>query len=49
VEDVRLAVEGRTPVLFHGRMGGVIPSPAEVLEVVQTRLVKAVTQHAEVL
>ena len=31
VEDVRLGVEGRTPVSFHGRMGGVIPSPEEVL------------------
>lgn len=31
VEDVRLGVEGCTPVSFHGRMGGVIPSPEEVL------------------
>jgi 2-oxoglutarate/2-oxoacid ferredoxin oxidoreductase subunit alpha len=30
VEDVRLAVEGRVPVKFYGRMGGVIPSPDEV-------------------
>jgi 2-oxoglutarate ferredoxin oxidoreductase subunit alpha len=49
VEDVRLAVEGRVPVLSHGRMGGVIPSPAEVLEVLKQRLVTGVTQHAEAL
>jgi 2-oxoglutarate ferredoxin oxidoreductase subunit alpha len=43
VEDVRLAVEGRIPVSFYGRMGGVIPLPGEVLEEIrkiQTRLVK---------
>ncbi len=32
VEDVRLAVNGRCPVAFHGRMGGVVPSPTEVLD-----------------
>ena len=32
VEDVRLAVNGRAPVGFFGRTGGVIPTPAEVLE-----------------
>ncbi|MGD8998018.1 MAG: 3-methyl-2-oxobutanoate dehydrogenase subunit VorB [Anaerolineae bacterium] len=31
VEDVRLAVEGRCPVTFYGRMGGVIPLPDEIL------------------
>ncbi len=31
VEDVRLAVEGRCPVHFHGRSGGVVITPAEVL------------------
>lgn len=30
VEDVRLAVEGRAPVHFFGRMGGVIPVPEEI-------------------
>ena len=30
VEDVRLAVEGRAPVKFHGRMGGMVPSPEEI-------------------
>lgn len=32
VEDVRLAVNGKAPVEFYGRMGGMIPSPEEVLE-----------------
>ena len=35
VEDVRLAVEGRTPVLFHGRTGGMVPTPAEVVDVLR--------------
>ena len=35
VEDVRLAVEGRTPVLFHGRTGGMVPTPREVVDVMR--------------
>jgi 2-oxoglutarate ferredoxin oxidoreductase subunit alpha len=31
IEDVRLAAE-RTPVFFHGRMGGMVPTPGEVLD-----------------
>ncbi len=31
LEDVRLAVEGRCPVRFYGRMGGPIPLPDEIL------------------
>lgn len=31
VEDVRLAVNGKRPVFFKGRMGGMIPSPEEIL------------------
>ncbi|ACX52487.1 pyruvate flavodoxin/ferredoxin oxidoreductase domain protein [Ammonifex degensii KC4] len=31
VEDVRLAVEGRCPVHFYGRTGGVVPTVAEVV------------------
>lgn len=30
VEDVRLAVEGKLPVHFYGRAGGMIPSPIEI-------------------
>ena len=40
VEDVRLAVNGRVPVEFYGRMGGVVPSPDEVYEVLKSKLVK---------
>lgn len=32
VEDVRLAVNGTCPVEFYGRMGGMIPSPEEIIE-----------------
>lgn len=32
IEDVKLAVNGRIPVEHYGRMGGIIPSPEEVLE-----------------
>ena len=32
VEDVRLAINGSKPVHFHGRTGGMIMTPREVLE-----------------
>ena len=32
VDDVRLAANGRVPVAFFGRAGGIIPTPAEVLD-----------------
>ena len=32
VEDVRLAVNGRIPVNFYGRYGGMVPSPDQILE-----------------
>jgi 2-oxoglutarate ferredoxin oxidoreductase subunit alpha len=32
VDDVRLAVQGRIPVEFYGRMGGVTPLPDEILD-----------------
>ena len=32
VDDVKLAVNGRRPVYFYGRTGGMIPTPNEVLE-----------------
>ena len=31
VDDVRLCVNGRKPVAFYGRTGGIIPAPDEVL------------------
>jgi 2-oxoglutarate ferredoxin oxidoreductase subunit alpha len=36
VEDVRLSVNGKRPVYFYGRMGGMIPSPEEVLTRVES-------------
>ena len=32
VEDVRLVVNGRLPVHFYGRMGGMVPSPEEIVD-----------------
>lgn len=32
VEDVRLAVNGKRPVYFYGRMGGMIPTQQEILD-----------------
>ncbi|MFO7814428.1 MAG: 3-methyl-2-oxobutanoate dehydrogenase subunit VorB [Halanaerobiales bacterium] len=32
VEDVRLAVNGKKPVHFYGRTGGVVPSPEEIVD-----------------
>ena len=32
VEDVKLAICGQKPVHFYGRMGGIIPTPDEVLK-----------------
>ncbi|MGE5351475.1 MAG: 3-methyl-2-oxobutanoate dehydrogenase subunit VorB [Acidobacteriota bacterium] len=39
VEDVRLAVNGKTRVEFHGRMGGVVPSPEEILAKIEEKFV----------
>ncbi|MDP4091509.1 MAG: 3-methyl-2-oxobutanoate dehydrogenase subunit VorB, partial [Bacillota bacterium] len=35
VEDVRLAVNGRKPVGFYGRSGGMVPHPEEILNKVE--------------
>ena len=35
IEDVRLAVEGRTPVFLHGRTGGMVPTPGNVVDAIQ--------------
>lgn len=35
VEDVRLGVNGKIPVNFYGRMGGIIPTPEEILQALQ--------------
>lgn len=35
VEDIRIAVNGKVPVYFTGRTGGVIPTPKEVIDKVK--------------
>ena len=32
VDDIRLAIEGRVPVKQYGRMGGIVPTPEEIVE-----------------
>ncbi len=39
IEDIRLAVEGRTPVAHYGRMGGMLFSPDEVLEALKEKII----------
>jgi 2-oxoglutarate ferredoxin oxidoreductase subunit alpha len=39
VEDVRLAVGGKIPVDFLGRMGGIIPTPEEILHRIEEKFV----------
>lgn len=36
VEDIKLAVEGKVPVAHFGRMGGIVPTPEEVVEAVKS-------------
>jgi len=40
VEDVRLAVNGSAQVDFYGRLGGVVPSPTEILEQIEEALMR---------
>jgi len=39
VEDVRLAVEGKVNVAFYGRMGGMIYTPEEILDVLKAKII----------
>ena len=32
VEDVKLTVKNKDDVYFYGRLGGMVPTPAEILE-----------------
>jgi 2-oxoglutarate ferredoxin oxidoreductase subunit alpha len=45
IEDVRLAVNGRVPVSFFGRMGGVIPMPEEVLTAIEREYQRSVVRN----
>jgi 2-oxoglutarate ferredoxin oxidoreductase subunit alpha len=47
VEDVRLGVEGRVPVEFYGRMGGIIPSPDEVVHALENMIHQPVEENVE--
>jgi 2-oxoglutarate ferredoxin oxidoreductase subunit alpha len=35
LDDVRLSVNGRVPIEFYGRLGGVVPFPDEILGEIQ--------------
>jgi 2-oxoglutarate ferredoxin oxidoreductase subunit alpha len=35
VEDVSLAVKGKVPLYFHGRTGGMLPSPDDILSLIK--------------
>jgi len=39
VEDVKLAVNGKTPVEHYGKMGGMIATPSEVLNALEEKLI----------
>ena len=39
VEDVRLAVNGKVPVEHYGRLGGIVPTPDEVLRALKENIV----------
>ncbi len=47
VEDVRLAIEGKVPVEFFGKMGGIIPSPEEVLEKINQLVTREEAKQGE--
>ena len=40
VEDILMATNGRTPVAHYGRMGGVVPTPDEVIRALKEKLIK---------
>ena len=40
VQDIRLAVEGKTPVYHYGRMGGMVPTPEEISDAIKNLLIK---------
>ena len=38
VEDVRLAINGKEPVEYFGRLGGIVPEPDEIVNALKTKL-----------
>ncbi len=41
IEDVRLAVNGKVKAVHYGRMGGMIATPGEIVEVLKTKFIGA--------
>jgi 2-oxoglutarate ferredoxin oxidoreductase subunit alpha len=39
VEDIKLAAEGKVPVEHYGRMGGMIPSPEELVDALKEKII----------
>lgn len=39
VDDVKLAVSGSVPVVHYGRLGGIVPEPEEMVNVIKEKLV----------
>ncbi len=48
VEDVKLAVAGKTPVLFYGRAGGGVPTVEQVLEHIKQLTIPAKKQRVTI-
>lgn len=40
IEDVRLSVHDRIPVEHYGRLGGIIPSPQEIIDALENKLIR---------
>lgn len=40
IQDIRLAVQGACPVEHNGRMGGMVPTPDEVIDALKQKLIK---------
>ena len=45
VEDVKLAVAGKAPVVFYGRPGGGLPTVDEILDQIRQLALKSETKH----
>jgi hypothetical protein len=45
VDDVRLTLNGKKPVKFYGRMGGIVPSTNEILN--KLRILNASLQNED--
>lgn len=48
VQDVRLAVDGRRPVAFYGRQGGMVPHAEELFDVLRTTREEDHVRHGAV-